>query len=103
MVRAMCGVQLIDRKRSTDFRFMLCMNEAMDQLAMANIVCWYGHVFWRKDGYFLALVSLPLCMFCYFVYNAMLEWAILKWVLRYFFVYWWLKCDKGRRSWWIDR
>ena len=48
MVRAMCGVQLKDRKGSTDLMFMLGLKETIDQLAMANIVRWY--VFRRKDG-----------------------------------------------------
>ena len=53
MVRAMCGVQLKDRKRSTDLMFMLGMCEAIDQLAMANSVRWYGHVLRREDGHVL--------------------------------------------------
>ena len=44
MVRAMCGVQLKDRKRSTDLMFILGLKEAIDQLAMANSARWYGHV-----------------------------------------------------------
>ena len=38
MVRAMCGVQLKDGKRSADLIFMLGLNEAVDQLAMAVFV-----------------------------------------------------------------
>ena len=38
MVRAMCEVQLIDRKGSTDLMFMLGLEETIDQLAMANSV-----------------------------------------------------------------
>ena len=38
MVRVMCVVQLTDRKRSTDFMFMLDLCEAIDQLVMANSV-----------------------------------------------------------------
>ena len=53
MVRAMCRVQMKDRKRSTDLIFMLGLNETIDQLAMANSVCWYGHVLRREDGYIL--------------------------------------------------
>ena len=45
MVRAMCGVQLRDRKRSMDLMFMLGLNE--DKLAVANSVRWYGHVLRR--------------------------------------------------------
>ena len=40
MVRAMCGVQLKDRKRSTDLMFMLGLSEIIKQLAMANSVQW---------------------------------------------------------------
>ena len=36
MVIAMCGVQLKNRKRSTDLLFMLGLSETVDQLAMAN-------------------------------------------------------------------
>ena len=39
MVRAMCGVQLKDRKRSTDLMLMLGLNKTIDQLAIANSVC----------------------------------------------------------------
>ena len=52
-MRAMCGVQLIERKISTDLIFMLGLKETMDHLAMANSVRWYGHVLWREDGYVL--------------------------------------------------
>ena len=41
MVKAMCEVQHSDRKRSTDLLFMLGLKETMDQLVMANSVCWY--------------------------------------------------------------
>ena len=53
MVRAMCGVQLTDRKGSMDFMFMLGFKEAIDQLAMANSVRWYCHVLIRDDGHVL--------------------------------------------------
>ena len=32
---------------------MLGFCEAMDQLAVANCVHWYGHVLWREDGHVL--------------------------------------------------
>ena len=53
MVRAMCGVQLKDRKRSTHLMFMMGLSQTTDQLDMANSVCWYGHVFRREDGHVL--------------------------------------------------
>ena len=33
--------------------FMLGLCETIDQLAMANSVCWYGHVLRREDGHVL--------------------------------------------------
>ena len=30
--------------------FMLGLNETIDQLAIANGVCWYGHMWRREDG-----------------------------------------------------
>ena len=42
--RAMCGVLLKDRKRSTDLMFMMCLKETINQLAMANSVHGYGNV-----------------------------------------------------------
>ena len=53
MVRAMCGVQRKDARRSTDLMVMLGLIETMDQLAMANSVRWYGHVLRRVYGHVL--------------------------------------------------
>ena len=53
MLKAMFGVQLNDRKRSTDLMFMLRLSETMDQLAKTNSVCWYCHVLRREDGHVL--------------------------------------------------
>ena len=39
MVRAMCGVQLKERKTCMDLMLMLGLNETIDELAMANSVC----------------------------------------------------------------
>ena len=50
MVRAMCGIQLKDRKGSTDLMFMLGLSETIDLLAIANSVRWYGHVWRIEDG-----------------------------------------------------
>ena len=49
MVRAMSVVWLNDRKRAMDLMLMLGLNKAIDQLAMANSVCWYCHVLMRED------------------------------------------------------
>ena len=51
MVIKMCGVQLKDRIRFKDLMFGL--KEAIDQLAIANSVCWYGHVLRREADHVL--------------------------------------------------
>ena len=51
MLKAMCGVQLKDKKRSMDLMLMMCLSETSDQLAMTNSVHWYGHVLTREDGH----------------------------------------------------
>ena len=53
MVRAMCVVQLRDRKISADLMLIFGLSETIDQLAMANSVRWYGHVLRREDGHVL--------------------------------------------------
>ena len=53
MVRAMCGVQIKDKERSSDLMFMLGLNETIDQLTMANGVHWFDHVLRRVDGHVL--------------------------------------------------
>ena len=55
MVRAMCGVQIKEKKRSTDLTLMFGLNETIDQLAIANSVYWYGHVLSREDGHVLRM------------------------------------------------
>ena len=51
MVRVMCGVQLKDRKRSTDLMFMSGLTETIDQSAMANSVHWNGHGLTGEGGH----------------------------------------------------
>ena len=53
VVRAMCGVQLKERKISTELMLMLGLSETIDQMAMANNVRWYDHVLRRDDGHVL--------------------------------------------------
>ena len=53
MVRALCGVQIKDRKRPTDLMLMLGLSEAMDHLEMANSVRRGGHVLRREDDHAL--------------------------------------------------
>ena len=51
MVRTMRGVQLKDRKISTDMMLMFGLKETMDHLAMTNSVRWYCHVLKREGGH----------------------------------------------------
>ena len=51
----MCGVQLKNRKRSTDLMFMLGLKETIDQLAMANSVRRHGYTLTREDGNILRM------------------------------------------------
>ena len=52
-MKAMCGVQLKDRKRSPALMLMLGLKETVDQLAMASSVSWYGNVLRIEDGHVL--------------------------------------------------
>ena len=53
MVRAMCGVKLMDKKRTEDLMEMLGLEESVVQMARANAVRWYGHVLRSEDGHVL--------------------------------------------------
>ena len=53
IVRATCGVQLKDIKRSTDLMSMLGLTETIDQSAIVNSVCLHGRVLRREDGHVL--------------------------------------------------
>ena len=53
MVRAMCGVKLVDRKRVEVLMRMVGLEEAVEQLALANSVRWFGHILRREDGHVL--------------------------------------------------
>ena len=55
MVRAMCGVQLKDRKRHSDLMSILGLNETMDQLVMESSFRWYGHILRREDSHVLRM------------------------------------------------
>ena len=51
-MRAICGVQLKDRK-TTKYLLLMGFNETIEQLAMANCVHWHGHVLRREHGHIL--------------------------------------------------
>ena len=53
MVRAICGVQVRNAKRSMNLMSMLGLDGTIDQLKMASSVCWYGHVLSREVGHVL--------------------------------------------------
>ena len=50
MVKAMCGVKLMEKKRPEEQMEMLVLKETVLQKAKANGVRWYGHVLRRDDG-----------------------------------------------------
>ena len=49
MIRAMCGVKLLDRRNSEELMDMLALKESLDRMAKASSMRWYGHVL-RKEG-----------------------------------------------------
>ena len=40
MIRAMCGVKLLDRRNSEELMNMLCIKESLDRMAKASSVVW---------------------------------------------------------------
>ena len=44
VVRSMCGVKLVDRKKMGELTEMLGLKENLDRMAKASGVKWYGHV-----------------------------------------------------------
>ena len=49
MVRSVCGVKLVDKKKMEDLMEILGLKETLDRMAKANGVRWYGHVIRRDD------------------------------------------------------
>ena len=50
MVRAMCGVKIIEKRRSQELMSLLCLKDTLDGLAKASGVRWYEHVLRRDNG-----------------------------------------------------
>ena len=50
MMRAMCRVKLIEKRRSQELMSLLGLKDTLDGLARASGVQWYGHVLRRDDG-----------------------------------------------------
>ena len=44
MIRAMCGVKLLDRKNSEELMDMLRIKESLDRMAKTSSIRWYDHV-----------------------------------------------------------
>ena len=42
IIRAMCGVKLIDKRRSQELMSLLDLMDTLDELARASEVRWYG-------------------------------------------------------------
>ena len=49
MIRAMCGVKLLDRRNSEEMMDMLGLNESLHRMAKASSMRWYGHVLRKED------------------------------------------------------
>ena len=49
MMRAMCGVKIIEERRSQELTSLLGLKNTLDGLARATGVRWYGHVL-RRDN-----------------------------------------------------
>ena len=50
MMRAMCGVKLIEKRKSQELMSFLGLKDTLDGLARASGVRWYGHVLRRDNG-----------------------------------------------------
>jgi len=48
IVRAMCGMKLMDRKNTDELMDMLGLKETLDKVAIASGVRWFGHVLRRE-------------------------------------------------------
>ena len=49
MVRSVCGVKLVNRKKIEELMEMLRVKETLDRMAKASGLRWYGHVIRRDD------------------------------------------------------
>ena len=50
MIRAMCGVKLMDKKNTEELMVMLKLKETMDKLAKANGLRWYIWTCFEEGG-----------------------------------------------------
>ena len=49
MIRAMCGVKLLDQRNSEELLDMLGIKESLDRMAKASSIWWYSHVLRKED------------------------------------------------------
>ena len=49
MIRAMCGVKLLDRRDSEELMDMLGIKESLDRMTKASSMRWYDHVLRKED------------------------------------------------------
>ena len=49
-MRAMCGVKIIEKRRSQELTSLLGLKDTSDGQAKASGVRWYGHVLRRYNG-----------------------------------------------------
>ena len=50
MMRAMCGVRIIEKRRSQELMSFLGLKDTLNGLARASRVRWYGHLLKRDNG-----------------------------------------------------
>ena len=50
MMRVMCGVKIIEKRKSQELMSLLSFKDTLDGLARASGVQWYGHVLRRDNG-----------------------------------------------------
>ena len=51
--KAVCGVKVIEKRRSQDLMSLLCLKDTLDGLARASGVRWYGYVLRRYSDEWL--------------------------------------------------
>ena len=49
MIRAMCGVKLLDRRNSEELMGMLGIKKSLDRMTKASSIRWYGHILRKED------------------------------------------------------
>ena len=50
MMKARCGVKVIEKRKSQELMSLLGLKDTFDGLARASRVWWYGHVLRRNNG-----------------------------------------------------